>query len=89
MDIYYVNSKNEIAYLDRYPFKMLSDTSLFDYEWGYETKRNNRIKNIKKFPPDFTPASIPSITHNVPFPIRIITLKSAFLEEGIHSLNDL
>lgn len=48
MDIYYVNSKNEIAYLDRYPFKMLSDTSLFDYEWGYETKRNNRIKNIKK-----------------------------------------
>ena len=48
MEIYYVNSKNETAYLDRYPFKMLSDTSLFDYEWQYETKRNNRVKNIKK-----------------------------------------
>ncbi len=48
MEIYYVNSKNEIVYLDRYPFKMLSETSLFDYEWQYETKRNNNVKNIKK-----------------------------------------
>lgn len=48
MEIYYVNSKNEMVYLDRYPFKMLSNTSLFDYEWQYETKRNNRVKNIKK-----------------------------------------
>lgn len=47
-EIYYINSKNEKIYLDKYPFKMLSETSLFDYEWRYETKRNNKVKNIKK-----------------------------------------
>lgn len=48
MDVYYQNSLGEIVYLDRNPYRMLSETSLFDYEWQYETKRNNRVKNIKK-----------------------------------------
>ena len=48
-----------------------------------------KMKNAKKFPPDLIPASIPSITHNVPFPIKSITRKSAFLEVGIHSLSGL
>jgi len=47
MDIYYLNSKNDKIYLDRYPFKMLTDTDAFDYEWSYEQK-NNRIRNIER-----------------------------------------
>lgn len=45
MDIYYVNSKGTKIYLDRYPYKALSDTSLFDYEWSFDTN-NNMIRNI-------------------------------------------
>ena len=33
MEIYYLNSKGKKIYLDRAPYKMLSVTSLFDYEW--------------------------------------------------------
>lgn len=38
MEIYYVNNRNEKVYLDRGPYKMLSATSLFDYEWDYATQ---------------------------------------------------
>ena len=48
MDIYYINSINEKVYLDRYPYRMLSVTGLFNYEYKYEKKRNNTVKNIKK-----------------------------------------
>lgn len=48
MDIYYKSSHGEIVRLDCAPYRMLADTSIFDYEWKYETKRNNRVKNIKK-----------------------------------------
>ena len=48
MDICYQNSLGKKIYLDRYPFRMLSSTNLFDYEWQYEVKQNNRIKKIKK-----------------------------------------
>lgn len=48
MEIYYQNCKGQKVYLDREPFRMLSDTNLFNYEWLYETKRNNRVKSIKK-----------------------------------------
>lgn len=48
MEVYYQNSIGEKIQLDRSPYHLLSDTTLFDYEWQYETKRNNRVKNIKK-----------------------------------------
>lgn len=48
MEVYYENSMGEKIFLDHSPFQMLSDTKIFDYEWQYETKRNNKVKNIKK-----------------------------------------
>ena len=47
MNIYYENSNGIRIDLDRAPYKMLSETSLFDYEWEYATK-NNMLKNISK-----------------------------------------
>ena len=47
--------------------------------------RFNRIKNVRKFPPERTPASMPSITQSVPFPSSSIILKSACWLVGIHS----
>ena len=38
MSIYYRNSEGKKIYLDRVPYKMLTDTDLFDYEWSYDTK---------------------------------------------------
>ena len=50
MEIYYVNSRNEKVYLDREPYKMLSSTSLFDYEWEYATQgsANPRITKFSQ-----------------------------------------
>lgn len=48
MEVYYQNALGKKVYLDRSPYRMLADTSLFDYEWQYGTKRNDRVKNIKK-----------------------------------------
>ena len=48
MEIYYQNSIGEKVYFDRSPYYLLEETTLFDYEWQYETKRNNSVKNVKK-----------------------------------------
>lgn len=50
MEIYYQNSTGEKVYFDRTPYKMLSETSLFDYEWEYQTQGYNfqRIVNFGK-----------------------------------------
>ena len=36
--IYYKNNYGQIICLDRWPYKMLAKTDLFDYEWRYDTK---------------------------------------------------
>lgn len=48
MEIYYINSAGQRINFTGRPYRMLSETDLFDYEWEYNTKRNNRVKNIKK-----------------------------------------
>lgn len=50
MEIFYVNNRNEKVYLDREPYKMLSVTSLFDYEWEYTTQgsANPRITKFSQ-----------------------------------------
>ena len=47
MDIYYQNSNGVKLYLDRFPYKMLSANTLFDYEWEYTTKGTNNPKIVK------------------------------------------
>lgn len=48
MEIYYLNSKGKKIYLDRAPYKMLSVTSLFDYEWTKDKvlKRSTSKRDI-------------------------------------------
>lgn len=48
MRIFYESSYGEFVYLDRLPYMMLSDTDVFNYEWGYNTQNNKTIYNIKK-----------------------------------------
>ncbi|HEX2935803.1 MAG TPA: hypothetical protein VHO72_10660 [Bacteroidales bacterium] len=46
--IYYKNNYGQTVYLDRWPYKMLTDTDLFDYEWSYETQ-NELNPKISRF----------------------------------------
>ncbi|MCM1258795.1 MAG: hypothetical protein NC307_13200 [Roseburia sp.] len=50
MEIFYANNRNEKIYLDREPYKMLSSTSLFDYEWEHTTQgsTNPRITRFSQ-----------------------------------------
>lgn len=48
MRIFYVNNYGESVNLDRFPYMMLSDTDIFNYEWGYSTKANKTLYNVKK-----------------------------------------
>lgn len=48
MRIFYVNNYGESVYLDQLPYMMLSDTDIFNYEWGYSTKANKTLYNVKK-----------------------------------------
>lgn len=46
--ICYKNNYGQTVYLDRWPYKMLTDTDLFDYEWSYETQ-NELNPKISRF----------------------------------------
>lgn len=46
MNIFYKNSMGAIVYLDRTPYKMLSVTSLFDYEW--QENNNSQSQKLTK-----------------------------------------
>lgn len=47
MNIYYQNSSGKKIYFDREPYRMLSVSSLFDYEWEYETNGYNGNPVVK------------------------------------------
>lgn len=48
MDIFYLNSNDEKVVLNKPPYRMLSETTVFDNEWAYTTKGINNL-SIKKF----------------------------------------
>ena len=44
MEIYYENSLGKRIYFDRKPYRMLLDTTLFDYSWKYSTSGMNKLR---------------------------------------------
>lgn len=47
MEIYYINSRGDLLYLDRKPYYMTQDTDLFDSSWKYE-ESNRVVDNVYK-----------------------------------------
>ena len=50
MEIYYENSQGEKLSLITFPYRMLTDTDLFNFKWDYATRGNNfpKISSISK-----------------------------------------
>lgn len=46
--LYYENSKGERVYFTRFPYMMLADTDLFDYEWKYNQTGSKGISAVYK-----------------------------------------